>query len=432
MTTIDERLTDSATFRDEHFYTLLAQMRREHPVYWTTGLNGARFWSIFTHADVKRVLHEAQLFSSEVDGVMPIMDEALKEANRDAFGPGEMLIAIDPPRHGKFRDLVSAPFMPKALQDTTEIKAELIRQIFDELPTDGVIDLVDDLAAKIPMTIIADILGLPQERCSDLLAWGKMALAASDPEYNGGDAAGTTAAGIAQIRACVRDLAMPRRTCPHADALSALATGMIDGAALTESEIVQNGTLMILAGFETTRNSFSGGLLALLQHPAQMELLRNEPKLIRRAVEEMVRWANPVITLMRVATADTQIGGQAVKSGDRVVVWLASANRDEAAFPHADKFDVTRSPNPHIGFGFGPHTCLGGPLAKLELRIALEELLKRYEGFEVVGKPERTQTNFVGGLKRFPIRLIGRKSPSAAAMASIAASSTDGARVLSI
>ncbi len=415
MTTIDEQLTDSATFRDERFYTLLAQMRREHPVHWTTGHNGARFWSIFKHADVKRVMHEGKLFSSEVDGIMPIMDEALKEANRDAFGPGEMLIAIDPPRHGKFRDLISAPFMPNALLETTEFKADLIRKIFDELPTDGVIDLVDDLAAKIPMTIIADILGLPQERCSDLLAWGKMALTASDPEYHTGDAAATTAAGIAQIRECVRTIAMPRRTCPHADALSALATGMIDGTALTESEIVQNGTLMILAGFETTRNSFSGGLLALLQHPAQMELLRQDPKLIRRAVEEMVRWANPVITLMRVATADTEIGGQAIKAGERVVVWLASANRDEDVFPHADEFDVTRSPNPHIGFGFGPHTCLGGPLAKLELRVALEELLKRYEGFEVVGKPERTQANFVGGLKRFPIRLIGRRSAVAVA-----------------
>ena len=417
MTTIDERLINAANFRDDGFYTLFAQMRRENPVYWTTGHNGAHFWSLFKHADVKRVLHEAQLFSSEVDGIMPIMDETLKTANRDAFGPGEMLIAIDPPRHGKFRDLVSAPFMPNALQDTTEAKAELIRKIFDELPADGIIDLVDDLAAKIPMTIIADILGLPQERCADLLAWGKMALTASDPEYNSGDAAMTTAAGIEGIRACVRDLAMPRRTCPHADALSTLATGTIDGAALTESEIVQNGTLMILAGFETTRNSFSGGLLALLQHPAQMDLLRKDPKLIRRAVEEMVRWSNPVITLMRVATADTQIGEKHVNAGDRVVVWLASANRDEEVFPHADEFDVTRAPNPHIGFGFGPHTCLGGPLAKLELRIALEELLKRYEGFEVVGKPERTQTNFVGGLKRFPIRLIGRKANSAVAAA---------------
>ena len=410
MTSIDERLIDAANFRDERFYDLFAHMRREDPVHWTVGHNGARFWSVFKHADVKRVLHEGVLFSSEIDGVMPIMDEALKEANRDAFGPGEMLIAIDPPRHGKFRELVSGPFMPNALLDTTEIKTNLIKKIFDDLPADGVIDLVDDLAAKIPMTIIADILGLPQERCDDLLAWGKMALTASDPEYSGGDAAATTAAGIGHIRDCVRDLAMPRRGCPHGDALSSLANGRIDGKELTESEIVQNGTLMILAGFETTRNSFSGGLLALLQHPEQMQRLRDDPKLIRRAVEEMVRWANPVITLMRVATADTQIGSQAVKAGDRVVVWLASANRDEGVFPNADRFDVTRSPNPHLGFGFGPHTCLGGPLARLELRVALEELLARYEGFEVVGTPERTQTNFVGGLKRFPIRLIGRKA----------------------
>ena len=187
MTSVDEQLIDSANFRDDSFYTLLAKMRHEHPVYWTTGRNGAAFWSVFKHADVKQVLHDGVLFSSEVDGVMPIMDEALAESNRNAFFPGEMLIAIDPPRHAKFRSLVSEPFMPKTVQESTEAKTALIRKIFDELPSDGVIDLVDDLAAKIPTTIIADILGLPQERCSDLLMWCKMALTASDPEYGGDD-----------------------------------------------------------------------------------------------------------------------------------------------------------------------------------------------------------------------------------------------------
>jgi cytochrome P450 len=408
MTPLDAKLIDPATFRDDSFYTLLAQMRREYPVHRTEGHNGARFWSVFKHADVKRVFHEANLFSSEVAGVMPVMDGDLRKVNRDTFGPGEMLISIDPPRHGKFRDLVSAPFMPNALQETAERKAALIAKIFDELPSNGVIDLVDDLAAKIPMVIVADILGLPPERCEDLLAWGKMMLTGADPDYNQGDTGQTSAEGLRLMHECVRNLAMPRRGCPFADALGSLANGEIDGRLLTEAEIVQNGTLLILAGFETTRNSFSGGFYELLQHPDQMDLLREEPKLIRRAVEEMVRWANPVITLLRVATADTDIRGQPIAAGDEVVVWLASANRDEEVFPHADTFDVTRSPNPHLAFGFGPHTCLGGPLAKLELRVALEEMLNRYSGFEVIGKPERTQTNFNGGLKRFPIKLIGR------------------------
>ncbi len=424
MQTLDEQLTSAETFLDDSFYLLLERMRKEHPVYWTSGLNGARFWSVFKHADVKRILLDGVLFSSEREGVMPVMDETLSAANRDAFGPGEMLIAIDPPRHAKFRELISGPFMPGAVMETSAVKTALIRKIFDDLPADGIIDLVDDLAAKIPMTIIADILGLPQERCADLLKWGKMALTSSDPEYSGGDAAATTEEGIHQIRECVRKLAMPRRRCPHADALSALATGAIDGLALTESEIVQNGTLMILAGFETTRNSFSGGLLALLEHPDQMQLLRDDPKLIRRAVEEMVRWANPVITLMRVATRDTELRGQHIKAGDRVVIWLASANRDDEAFENANQFDVTRAPNAHIGFGFGPHTCLGGPLARLELRVALEELLSRYEGFEVRGKPERTQANFVGGLKRFPIRLIARSSAAASRELQFSANAT--------
>ncbi len=408
MTPLDAQLINPATFRDESFYDLLARMRRDDPVHRTVGLNGARFWSVFKHADVKRVFHEANLFSSEVAGVMPVMDGALREVNRDTFGPGEMLISIDPPRHGKFRDLVSAPFMPNALQETADRKAALIAKIFDDLPDDGIIDLVDDLAAKIPMVIIADILGLPPERCDDLLAWGKMMMTGADPDYIQGDAAETAETGMRLMHECVRNLAMPRRGCPFADALGSLANGEVDGRMLTEAEIVQNGTLLILAGFETTRNSFSGGFYELLQHPDQMDLLREDPKLIRRAVEEMVRWANPVITLLRVATADTEIRGQPIAAGDEVVVWLASANRDEEAFPRADEFDVTRSPNPHLAFGFGPHTCLGGPLAKVELRVALEEMLKRYSGFEIISQPERTQTNFNGGLKRFPIRLVGR------------------------
>lgn len=206
---------------------------------------------------------------------------------------------------------------------------------------------------------------------------------------------------------------MPRRGCPHADALSALANGKIDGTPLSESELVEMGILLMLAGFETTRNAVAGGILALLQHPAQMKSLRQDHKLIRRAVEEIVRWTNPAITMMRVATSDTvrvarantEISGKQIKEGDRLVLWFASANRDESVFERADQFDVTRSPNPHLRFGFGPHTCLGGPLAKLELRITLEELLKRYNGVESTGKPERSQANFVGSLKRFPVRL---------------------------
>lgn len=413
MKTVDERLTDPAFFADESFYDLLAQMRRDDPVHWTLGRNSARFWSLFKHADIKRVLGDAESFSSEREGMVPIMDEALREANMDAFKRGESIITTDPPRHGKLRELASAPFMPKALQDNAEHVAALIREIFDELPMDGEIDLVDDLAGKIPMVVICDILGIPRQDWGYLIKLGKMAISGSDPEYQREGAAETTAAGYRLLREYTLKLVMPRRGCPHADALSTLANGKIDGTPLSESELVEMGILLMLAGFETTRNAVAGGILALLQHPEQMNLLRQDHKLIRRAVEEIVRWTNPAITMMRVATSDAvrvaranaEISGKQIKEGDRLVLWFASANRDESVFERADQFDVTRSPNPHIGFGFGPHTCLGGPLAKLELRITLEELLKRYNGVESTGKPERSQANFVGGLKRFPVRL---------------------------
>ena len=177
---------------------------------------------------------------------------------------------------------------------------------------------------------------------------------------------------------------------------------------MTDSEVAYNAQTLLLAGFETTRNAFSGGVLALLENPAQMQILRNDPKKIRLAVEEMVRWSDPVTSVMRVATADTKLGDKKISNNDRVVLWLASANRDEAAFDNPDKFDVTRHPNLHVGFGAGPHFCLGGPLAKDELRIALEELLSRYDGIEIAGKVERVQSNFIGGIKRMPMRLRKR------------------------
>lgn len=181
---------------------------------------------------------------------------------------------------------------------------------------------------------------------------------------------------------------------------------MVNEQPLTPSQVAHNGVQLMLAGFETTRNAFSGGVLALLEHPEQMALLREDPKRLRLAVEEIVRWSDPVISLMRVATADTEVGGKKIKAGERVLLWFPSANRDSEAFDEPYKFDITRHPNLHLGFGAGPHFCLGGPLAKLEIRLAMEELLERYDGIEITGPVERVQSSFVGGLKHRPVKLI--------------------------
>ena len=180
---------------------------------------------------------------------------------------------------------------------------------------------------------------------------------------------------------------------------------MVNAQPLTRSQIAHNAVQVILAGFETTRNAFSGGVLALLEHPAQMALLRGDRKLLRLAAEEFVRWSDPVISLMRTTTAETELSGVKIREGERVMLWFPSANRDAAAFANPYAFDVTRHPNLHLGFGAGPHFCLGGPLAKMEIRLAMEELLERYDGIEITGVVERVQSTFVGGLKHLPVRL---------------------------
>ena len=194
------------------------------------------------------------------------------------------------------------------------------------------------------------------------------------------------------------------------DPLAIMANSKINGKPLTEQEIGRNGMLLLVAGFETTRNAFAGGVQALLEHPEQMQYLRENPKGMRLAVEEVVRWTNAACAFRRMATADTELGGKEIKKGDSVVVWFPSANRDEEVFTDPDTFDVTRHPNQHIGFAAGAHFCLGAPLAKLELALALQEVLERYDGIEVTGSVSYIPSNFVFGLESMPVRLLPKSN----------------------
>ncbi|MGB1883574.1 MAG: cytochrome P450 [Gammaproteobacteria bacterium] len=408
LNTIDEKLCSPAFFAEGDYYGLFKALRQSTPVKWTVGPNGHGFWSLFWHADVKRVLNEPELFSSEREGVMPLMDDQIDEVAEEAFGVGDNILTIDPPRHAEFRQAVAQPFVPKALKAAERNTEALIHEIFDALPEDGECDLVEDLAARIPMAVICDLLQIPREDWGDMLAWGRMAVGGTDPEFQQGTVAETIRKGFRRVRGRGQELALSRRGCPYSDPLTLLANARVGDRPMTDSEVAYNAQTLLLAGFETTRNAFSGGVLALLEHPDQMQLLRDDPKKIRLAVEELVRWSDPVTSIMRVATADTRVGEQDIAAGDRVVLWLASANRDEAAFDEPDRFDVTRHPNLHVGFGAGPHFCLGGPLAKDELRVAVEQLLSRYEGIEITGPIERVQSNFIGGIKRMPMKLRRR------------------------
>jgi cytochrome P450 len=406
---VDAQLNDPAFFATDAFYALFDRMRAEDPVHWTTSPDGRGYWSVFKHADFKRILNEPETFSSEREGVMPAVDAEMSAVAKQAMGVGENVLTIDPPRHGEMRRVMAEPFLPKALSDGEARTKMLIAAIFDDLPAHGEIDLVADLAVRIPMAVICDILALPPADWDALLGWGKMAIGGTDPEYRQGSAAETVSHGYRLLYDYSLRKASERRGCPFSDPLTALANAELGGQAMSPSEIAHNGTQLMLAGFETTRNAFSGGVLALLRNPDQMALLREDPKRLRLGVEEFVRWSDPVISLMRAATRDTEMRGRQIRAGDRLMLWFPSANRDEEVFEQPYKFDITRHPNLHIGFGGGPHFCLGGPLAKLEIRLAMEELLERYDGIEITGPVERVQSSFVGGLKHLPVRLIRRR-----------------------
>ena len=405
MINVDEKLNDPAFFATGAHYALFDRLRAEDPIHWTQSPDGRGYWSIFRHADMKTILNAPNLFSSEREGVAPVIDAEMAAIAAEAWGVGQNVAMIDAPRHTAVRKVISAPFLPKALAGSEARTRALIGKIFDDIPAHGEIDLVADLAVRIPMAVICDILELPAEDWDDMLVWGKMAIGGTDPEYRQGTVAQTVRYGFEQLHAYGLRRAAERRGCPRSDPLTLLANATLEAQALPASMVAHNAAQIILAGFETTRNAFSGGVLALLEHPAQMALLREDPRRLRLAAEEIIRWSDPVISLMRTPTADTELAGQRIREGERVMLWFPSANRDAAVFARPYDFDVTRHPNLHLGFGAGPHFCLGGQLAKLEIRLALEALLSRHDGIEISGPVERVQSTFVGGLKHLPVKL---------------------------
>ena len=405
---VDAKLNDASFFAGTEYYQLFDRMRVEDPVHWTESPDRRGYWSIFKHEDLKIILNAPETYSSERQGVMPAVDDAMTEIAKDAMGVGENVLTVDPPRHTEIRKMMASPFMPKALSDYEKRAKKLIGKIFDEIPDKEEIDLVTDLAVRIPMAVICDLLDLPQDDWDKLLAWGKMGIGGSDPEYQQGTPAETVATGYRLLFEYGLKQHQERKGCPLKDPITELSNAKLHGCSLSSSEVAHNAVQLMLAGFETTRNAFSGGVLALLQNPDQMDMLREEPKRLRLATEEFVRWSNPVISIMRTATGESELRGKTIKENDRLILWFPSGNRDEEVFEEPYKFDISRHPNLHIGFGAGAHFCLGGPLAKMELRLAMEELLERYEGIEITGDVEYVQSSFVGGLKHLPVRLLER------------------------
>jgi cytochrome P450 len=413
MDDIDHQLTDPGFFATGDSHALLRRLRIEDPVHWTEGALSRGFWSVTKYADVLAVAADPRTFSSQRGGVVLPTSPEMEQISPQAMGCGESMIMTDPTRHIAMRKAYNRMFLPRAVATYERSGRELVREILGEVLPRGEWDLVVDLAVKLPMVFICEMMGIPRKDWHRMLTWGNMASGSEDPEFQVGSALDTRREADSNIFKYCAQTALERRGSDCEDLLSIIGNAEPDGRKLNWRELGHNGGLFVLGGLETTRNAISGGVLALIENPEQMRRLRSDSSLMHSASEEILRWTSPITQLMRVAARDVELGGKKIREGDRVVMWHASANRDEDIFPDPDRFDVGRSPNEHLAFGRGEHFCIGAHLARLELRLMLEAVLREMPNLRLAGKVERLRSNVVAGIKHMPVRFTPRRAAAA-------------------
>jgi cytochrome P450 len=385
------------TFEDGFPHDFFRELRAEAPVFWHEGdVHGGRgYWILSRYDDIRYVSKNPKLF---VSGLGNLIEDPL---------PGQLetarsMITMDPPDHPRYRKLVSGGFTPRKIEDMESQTRVRVRDILDQVAHKGECDFVTDVAAELPLQVIADLLGVPQDERHQLFDWSNKLLGSEDPEY-GNDRAVGFAAAIEMFQYAY-GLGQSKIANPTADLVTEMMTGEVDGEKLEMLEFGSFFLLLAVAGNETTRNLISHGLLLLLEHPEQHERLKADPSLLPSAIEEMLRCRAPVMYFRRTATEDTVIRGVPIKAGDKVSLWYPSGNRDEDVFEDPDRFDIMRHPNEHLAFGYGQHFCLGAHLARMEIRVMFEELLKRLPDVELAGPVRTLRSHFIDGVKSIPVR----------------------------
>jgi cholest-4-en-3-one 26-monooxygenase len=384
---------------------LFKQMRGGCPVHWTSRVTefpaAKGFWSVTRADDVHAVSRDWETYSSELGGVVAIDEVFPIELARAMF------IGMDPPKHDRIKALFQAGFTPKRIAAHEDEIRAIVVGVLDRLEGRETCDLVSDVAQPAVSRVIGSFMGIPEE---DDAAWAElmnMALAASDPDYSESidNVEATIQAAIEGVFARCSALIADRRENPTDDLTSVLVHAEIDGERLEEHEIVMGFFLLVAAGNDSTRSTYASGMRALLEDRAQMREVVENPELIPGVVEEALRMFPAFAHFRRTATKDTVLNGQEIKQGEKVVMWYASSNRDETRYEDPDRFDIHRNPE-HQAFGAGGrHFCLGTALARLELRILLEETLARYPDMELAGDPAFVESAFLNQLKTLPVRL---------------------------
>ncbi len=395
LATVD--LTDLAYFQDGPPHELFARMRQEASPHWNalTDADEPGFWSFTRFDDIAAISSNSELFSSARGGVFftaakgAVPVEVLRE----------VILGMDPPRHTQQRMIVQAVFTPRMIRQMEADVRGTVTALIDNVIEKGSCDFVEDIAVELPLIVIADMLGVAQDERRQLFEWtNKLSRSAATGDAQMGMGA------LVEIGGYLTALTAARKASPGDDLLSRMLAAEVDGERLSEAEITFFFAILMFAGNDTTRNTASGGLRALMENPAERQKLIDDPELIPGAVEEMLRWVSPVIYFTRTVTADTIVGGHALKEGERVAVWYPAGSRDPEKNENPETFSVSRGKPPHQAFGGGgAHFCLGNQLARLELRVLFEELLRRIPDTEISGPVARLVSSFSNELTSMPV-----------------------------
>ncbi|MEV4317324.1 cytochrome P450 [Actinocrispum sp. NPDC049592] len=377
--------------------------QEEHPVLdWPAGPG---YWAVTRYDDVKHVLRTPEVFSSWL-GATQIRDP--QPADLDFIR--RMILNMDPPEHMRLRKVVSAVFTRRRLERSTEQITLRAQALLDAVASRGSCDLPVDVTDDFPLANLADLLGVPMADRNLLLRWTNRVIGYQDPEHaevlrdpSGKPVNPRSPAALADMFGYASELAAYKKDNPGDDLMTALVNASVDGRSLDDAELRMFFFLVVIAGNDTVRSALPGGVLALVEHPAEYARLRDDLSLLPSAVEEVLRWHPPVLSFRRTATRDAVLGSQEIRAGDKVVVYHASAHYDERQFPDPFRFDITRSPNDHIAFGQGPHLCLGAHFGRLQLRIFFREFLTRLPVVQLAGPPVRLTSNFINGILHLPL-----------------------------
>ena len=412
----DIDLRDLDTFERGVPHEWFARLRRDAPVFNHPIDSGPRIWVLSRYKDIATVAADWERNSSaEALGSIRGMDEVDEErwqaevaaraaTSVDTDVTAGVMIMMDPPAHTKYRRLVSKAFTPRMVSLLEPGIREATVRLIDAAVAKGEVDFVPAVAEPIPLMAIAEMLGAPGEDRAQLFTWANSLIGSEDPEFTVDPKDHENA--VRSFHQYAADLAEARRAEPRDDMTTALLEAEIDGQRMSTDAFCRFFRLLTSAGAESTRYTSASGVQALIENPSQFQALREDPTLVGSAVEEILRWATPVMYFRRAVTEDYELHGQQIRKGDKMSFWFISANRDEAVFEDPYTFDIRRTPNKHVAFGAGgPHFCLGSGLARLQLNIMFEELARRVSRIEPLGEPVRLRSNFMNGIKHLPVRL---------------------------